>query len=125
MRASEAEVSSGFAAAAGGVPARRQAVRAVAFALILIAGLWSYRHEALAMGTRLRALQPYRELVSSLRNDPDFLLREHYAQPQQRIPRRDGHAADDLPPLVVFTDFECSVYYCEEQRLRRQAEGSV
>ena|GEM_PF-1304322 len=107
-------------AAVSTVPESRLAVHAVVFALILIAGLWFYRHQQLAMGSRLRALVPYKEMVSALRGDPEFLLREYYAQPLHRIlTRLDGHAAG-RPRLVVFTDFECGPCYCNAKRLREQ-----
>ncbi len=68
------------------VPAWRLGVQALAFGLIVIAGLWFYRHQQLAMGSRLRALLPYKQTVTALRGDPGFLLREYFAQQQQVIP---------------------------------------
>ena len=103
------------------VPESRLAVHAVVFALILIGSLWLYRHQQLAMGSRLRALVPYQQMVSTLRADPEFLLREHYAQPLHRIPAlSDDPAAESRPRLVVFTDFQCGACYCNAMQLREQ-----
>lgn len=105
----------------GTVPESRLAVHAVVFALVLIAGLWFYRHQQLAMGSRLHALVPYRQMVSTLRADPGFLLREYYAQPSHRIPAlSDDPATEGRPRLVVFTDFQCGACYCNAMRLREQ-----
>jgi predicted DsbA family dithiol-disulfide isomerase len=107
------------------LPAWRQAVQAVAFALVLIAGLWFYRHEQLAMGSRLQALLPYKQTVTTLRADPQFLMREYLAQRQEVIPaRQDDRPADYQPRLVVFTDFECPACYCSVTRMRRQASAA-
>lgn len=107
------------------MPASRQAAHAVVFALIIIAGLWFYRHEQLALGHQLRTLVPYKRLVTALRNDPSFLLREHYAQPWHRIPARpDEHATEDQPQLIVFTDFECPSCYCHALWLRKKASDA-
>ncbi|MCK4659748.1 MAG: DsbA family protein [Phycisphaerae bacterium] len=112
--ASTAELPSAWGeTTAGMIPASRQAVCAVVFALIFIGGLWFYRHEQLAMGRRLRALVPYKRVVMSLRADPAFLLREHNAQSRQPIPLRScEHPAAGQLHLVVFTDFECSPCSC-------------
>ncbi|MFQ5810910.1 MAG: DsbA family protein, partial [Armatimonadota bacterium] len=89
--------------------------------LILIAGLWQYRRAHLAFGDQLNKLLPYKSLVTSLQNDPEFLLREYYAQRQHQIPLRSGaFVAADRPQLVVFTDFECPACYCNSLAVRRQ-----
>lgn len=86
----------------------REAARAVGFALILIVGLWHYRGQHLAFKAEFEDLRPYKQLVTSLRTDPDFVLREYEAQPRHRIPPRPGESAsEDRPRLVVFTDFQC------------------
>ncbi len=91
----------------------RKATSVIAFALIIIAGLWVHRREKLIMGNQLRNMIGYRNLIVSLQNDPDFLLREYYAQPQFEIPlRRDEFIPADHARLVVFTDFECSALRC-------------
>ena len=99
----------------------REATRAVAFALILVAGLWMYRHEHLALGSQMNKLRPYKALVTSLKADPEFVLREHYAQPMRAIPPRIGEwRASDAPRLTVFTDFECPACFCNSQVVRTQ-----
>ena len=97
----------------------REVATAVAFSLILIAGLWAYRREHLAFQNGLRSLQPYKAIMTSLQEDPAFLLREYQAQPQQHIPLRSGEQNDSTQPqLTVFTDFECPACYCNSLRIR-------
>jgi protein-disulfide isomerase len=99
----------------------REAIRAIGLAMIVIGGLWLYRREHLAFEHSLDRLRPYRTLVASLRDDPDFLLREFYAQPQHQIPpRREESVTGDLPQLVVFTDFECPACYCNWRMVQEQ-----
>jgi hypothetical protein len=99
----------------------REVKSVITFALILVVGLWAYRRERLALQDRFDRLLPYRHLVTSLRQDPEFLLREYYAQPQYQIPPRPQEpVADGQPRLVVFTDFECSACYCNALALRGQ-----
>lgn len=103
------------------LPASRLAAHAVVFALIIVAGLWYHRHEQLALGNRLRVLVPYKQWVDALRQDPDFLLRDYYAQQRHDIPPRPNEPMPpDRPRLVVFTDFECSACYCSAVRLGAQ-----
>jgi protein-disulfide isomerase len=99
----------------------REVVTVAAFSLILIVGLWAYRRERLALQDRYYRLLPYRHLITSLREDPEFLLREYYAQPQHQIPARPQEpVAEGQPRLVVFTDFECSACYCNSVDVREQ-----
>ncbi len=99
----------------------REGTRAVAFALILVAGLWMYRREHLAVGAQMNKLRPYKALVTSLKADSEFVLREHYAQARHAIPTRDGETqASDTPQLTVFTDFECPACFCNSQTVRTQ-----
>ena len=94
----------------------REATNVIVFALILIAGMWVYRREHVALGAQMSKLRPYKALVTSLRKDPAFMLREHYAQPQYAIPTRDGEPDErDRPRLTVFTDFECPACFCNAQ----------
>ncbi|MHC4217799.1 MAG: DsbA family protein [Planctomycetota bacterium] len=92
---------------------KRQALAAVSVALVLVGGLWLYRRDNLSHRAERGRLLPYREMVISLQRDPEFLMREHLAQPHRDIPLRpteivpDGHAR-----LVVFTDFECPSCFC-------------
>jgi predicted DsbA family dithiol-disulfide isomerase len=63
----------------------------------------------------------YKTLVTSLRDDPEFLLREYHAQPQHEIPLRHGEPmGDEQPQLAVFTDFECPACYCNLLAVRKQ-----
>ena len=97
----------------------REATVVIAFSLILITGLWAYRRERLALQDQFDKLLPYRDLVASLRQDPEFLLREYLAQPQHQIALRPRESiAEDRPRLVVFTDFECSACYCNSLAVR-------
>ncbi len=106
---------------AGSVAGSRLAACACAFALVLTAGLWFHRHEQLAMADRLHALKPYKDWVTSRRQDPAFLLREHGAQPENAIPLRQGEqTGDDRPRLVVFTDYECAACACNAVKIRKQ-----
>ncbi len=106
----------------GTVGAAREAAHAVVFALILVAGLWSYRGDRLAVQDRISRLVPYKKLVLSLQEDPDFLLREFYAQDQHDLPPRPGESRENgVPDLVVFTDYQCQACYCKHLFLRQQA----
>ena len=99
----------------------REVTCVIAFSLILVVGLWAYRRERLALQDRYYSLLPYRHLVNSLRKDPEFLLREYYAQPQHEIPTRPRESVtEDQARLVVFTDFECSACYCNSMAVRKQ-----
>ena len=86
----------------------RQALSALTFSVVLIAGLWVYRGRHLAFQTQIARLAPYKTWVNAMRNDPAFLEREHLAQPRVEIPaRRDSCVPSACPQLVVFTDYEC------------------
>lgn len=89
----------------------------LAFAVVLIAGLWLYRSERLAMHGEMLRLVPYKNLVKALTSDREFVLREYHAQPQQEVlPASLGH-----PQLVVFSDYECRVCACPSRGVQRQA----
>lgn len=99
----------------------REATTAVAFSLVLISGLWAYRREHLVFRNELRSLLPYKAVVTSLQENPAFLLREFHAQPQQDIPLRSGEQSDSTQPqLAVFTDFECPACYCNSLTIRNK-----
>ncbi|MEE9266807.1 MAG: DsbA family protein, partial [Gammaproteobacteria bacterium] len=103
----------------------REATTAIAFSLILIAGLWAYRREHLAFRRERRTLMPYKHVVASLQKDPAFLLREYHAQPQHAIPLRLGEpTGNDQPQLTVFTDFECPACYCNALVVQKQIAGA-
>ncbi|MCZ6699452.1 MAG: thioredoxin domain-containing protein [Planctomycetota bacterium] len=102
----------------------REVANVLAVSLIVVAGLWLYRRERLAMQECINNLRPYKSLVSSLQEDRDFLMREHLAQPRDEIPRRSGEAsAENRPQLIVFTDFECPSCRCKSQSLKKQVIG--
>lgn len=99
----------------------REATSVMAFALIIIAGLWGYRREKILMAAQLGKLVPHKELVSSLRENPKFLLREYLAQPTVVIPQRPSEDSEgELPRLVMFTDYECPACYCNSLAVRKQ-----
>ncbi len=109
---------------------RREATTTIAFALILIGGLWSYRHAHLSMRNHVGRLAHYRHIVMTARQDPQFLMREYLAQPRHSVPLRDSEtAAADSPQIAVFTDFECHACYCTamalEQRAAEVFDGNV
>jgi len=96
----------------------REAVGAIACSLVVIAGLWAYRSERLALAEKWNRLARYKAMVTSLRENPQFLLREHQAQPKHDIPLRPTESAPaDLPQIVVFTDFQCPSCYCASREL--------
>ncbi len=97
---------------------RRAALSALAFSLVIIAGMWLYRRDHLAMGQQIQNLRPYREIVTALRADPDFLRREYYAQPLANLP--PNRAAQGRAELVIFTDYTCAACACNAQRLQNQ-----
>jgi predicted DsbA family dithiol-disulfide isomerase len=100
---------------------RRQVAGVIALWMIVVAGLWVYRSERIALQGRYDRLLPYRSLVKSFQADPEFLLREYYAQPAHEIPpRSDEPVAEGRARLVIFTDFECPACYCRSQALQAQ-----
>ena len=100
----------------------REVANAIAFSLIIINGLWFYRRERIAIQERIDGLLPHKLLVESLQENPDFLLREYYAQPVRTIvPRTGEFVGDGRAQLVLFTDFECPYCYCTS----RSAYGEI
>jgi len=96
----------------------REAASAIACSLVVIAGLWAYRSERLALAEKWGKLARYKAMVTSLREDPQFLLREHQAQPKHDIPLRPTESAPSgRPQVVVFTDFQCPSCYCASRQL--------
>ncbi|MCH8830721.1 MAG: thioredoxin domain-containing protein, partial [Planctomycetes bacterium] len=99
----------------------REAWSAVAFSLMLIAGLWIYRSERVAIQDQLDKQRPYRTLVTSLQKNREFLLNAYLAQPRLDIPPgREEPAEHDIPELVVFTDFECPGCHCNQLAIQNQ-----
>lgn len=93
----------------------------LAFTLILIAGLWFYRQERIAIQGQINKLLPHKELVTFLQDDPEFLLREFYAQPRLAIASQQGEStAYGQPSLDLFIDFECPACYCKSKSVRNQ-----
>ena len=107
--------------------AKRQAMCAACFALVLIAGLWLHRRELLALGQRVQAYKPFRAMVAELRADPDFLRWEYNRQPQwTEEVDEDGDCIEEASGsrLTVFTDFQCPSCVCADQRIKRLATPS-
>jgi predicted DsbA family dithiol-disulfide isomerase len=101
--------------------ATRQALAAIAMALVLVGGLWMYRRENLIHREDRNRLLPYQAMVVSLQRDPEFLMREYLAQPHRDIPLRETEVVcEGHPRLVVFTDFECPACYCNATTLQKQ-----
>jgi predicted DsbA family dithiol-disulfide isomerase len=99
----------------------REALAAVAFAATIIVGLGLYHRERLVVQHQIDKLVPYRQMVQSLRRDPDFLLREHLAQPRHEIaPHPDEPEAMGRPELVIFSNYACGHCYCAWRRVREQ-----
>ena len=100
------------------------ALRVMGFAVLLILGLWVYRGAKLDIRRQVARLMPYKEFVDRRQEDPAFLLREHYAQPQLAIPARsaatESETAPGRPRLVIFTDFQCPHSACFASRWRRE-----
>ncbi len=107
--------------AAGLTVTTRQALGTIAVATLIVGGLWLYRREHLQHLDDRHRLLPYQALVKSLQRDPEFLLREYYAQPWQTIPLRVTEAGrNDQRQLVVFTDFECPGCYCDAMTFQKR-----
>ena len=103
----------------------REATTAIAFSLVLISGLWAYRRETLVFRNGLRPLLRYKHVVTSLQQDPEFLLREFHAQPQHEIPLRSGEPGDiGQAQLALFTDFECHTCYINAVAVREKIIGA-
>ena len=83
-------------------------------------------HEARRQWRKLYAV---RDAIGELQSDPDFVLREYFAQPEVLLPPRSGTAADtpvDLAPprLVIFTNFDCRGCACFENVRRTVIEAA-
>jgi len=98
----------------------REAKGIMACSLIMIAGLWIYRNERLALQARLDNLASYKAMVKSLQKDTNFLVREYLAQPQYEFPSRPTEAThENQSELVVFTDFQCGACYCKSKWIQK------
>ena len=69
---------------------RLAAFRVVGFATLVILGLWVYRGAKLDIRQEAAKLLPYKQFVVERMSDPEFLLREYFAEPQRAISLRDG-----------------------------------
>ncbi len=99
-----------------------QAIRALVVALVLVAGLWMYRSQHLAFKEQWAKLMPYKALVTTLRSDKAFLLREHLAEPEQQVvPPTAALPASDRPQLVIFSDYDCPNCACGVDQIVRNA----
>jgi protein-disulfide isomerase len=82
-------------------------------ALVMIGGLWLYRRAHLVHQRQRADLGQYKALVTTLQQDPAFLLREHAAQPRHVFAlRRTEPTGADHHQLAVFTDFACPACFC-------------
>ena len=102
----------------------REALGAVAFSFVLIAGLWEYRSEHLALRDQWRKLVPYKTLVNELRDDRVFLLCEHRTGPLQAWGVAGEADCDDRPRLDVFIDYECPGCACRTTDVIEQAKAA-
>ncbi|MCH7885748.1 MAG: DsbA family protein [Planctomycetes bacterium] len=97
---------------------RWAAFRVVGFATLVILGLWVYRGAKLDVRQEAAKLLPYKQFVVERLSDPDFLLREYFAEPQRAISLRDGDsgggsvASAREPTVVIFGDFQCTHCAC-------------
>jgi uncharacterized membrane protein len=96
------------------------ALRIIGFAVLVVIGLWMYRGAKLETRQQVTKLLPYKEFVDNRKDDPAFLLREFYAEPEQILPGAnliDGEAQiEDVPTVTIFTDFQCSQCACFAQK---------
>jgi predicted DsbA family dithiol-disulfide isomerase len=90
----------------------REIAGVIGVCVVLVAGAGFYVRERLAFRDRMNWLAGYKTLVESLQENPAFLLREHYAQARHEIPLRSDETPQNMPRLVVFTDYECPSCYC-------------
>ncbi len=95
------------------LPTLFEVVRAASVALIVIAALWMYRGERLALQHQIDNGVAYRKIVDGMRSD-ERTLWHAFAQ--------DESAVIERPALTLFVDYQCPGCACALTRLRRQAE---
>ena len=101
---------------------RREVINALGVFVILTTGLWLYRQERIAIQGQVDQLRHYKTMVTDLRGDAEFLVREHFAQERVDIQLSSAEAQDaGAAQLVVFFDYECPSCFCNSQWLREQA----
>ncbi len=98
---------------------RGMTFRAVAVATVAIVGVtvmnWSYYDAMRSAKRQWHKVVAYRELIGQMRSDPEFLLREYFAQPVVELGSSSVSAegmTPDRPRLVVFGDFSCKACAC-------------
>ena len=101
-------LEAGYAATANTGSGRRLVFVAVLAAAAGTLGLWMYRAEHLALRDHWRKLLPYKAMVSELRGDRAFLLREFLAEEVHEFSGRPGETVETgRPRLVAFIDYQC------------------
>jgi protein-disulfide isomerase len=85
--------------------------RSLLAGLALVAALWLYRHDRIAVQARVDSLLPYRALVRQVQKDSTFLVQAYEAQPA--IPALANAAPGARAELVVFVDYECQPCFCK------------
>lgn len=95
-------------------------LKVMGFAALVIAGLWVYRGAKLDIRQEVAKLLPYKEFVQDLEKDPDFLLREYYAEPRRvvagRLADSEGQSEPGDPTVVIFSDLRCPHCACFASR---------
>jgi protein-disulfide isomerase len=110
-------------ASAGALVTHREAIGAMAVSLVLVGGLWVYRSDQLAMHENMKKLLPFKQLVKSMREDPAFLRREHFARdPVGALARQDRMAPSGRAQLVIFNDYQCPKCACAGAAAIQQAK---
>ncbi len=100
------------------------ALRIIGFAVVVVVGLWMYRGAKLETRRQVAKLLPYKEFVDQRMDDPAFLVREYFAQPEctalAESARDDGAPAGAVPVVTIFTDFQCGHCACFAHKWKRE-----
>ncbi|UCE58899.1 MAG: thioredoxin domain-containing protein [Phycisphaerales bacterium] len=98
---------------------RKLAFSAVAVAGMASVGLCLYFDAMSEVRRQWRKLAGVRQVLGSLQNDPEFVLREYFAQPLVEMPTRVAGGTSEAPDatdsntrLVIFTDYDCNPCAC-------------
>ena len=97
----------------------RQGMTAVAAIGLALAGLWFYYDTNMETRRQWRKAYALKQAFAELENDPDFVLREFFAQPVVDAALGEGASSstgDAEPRVVVFSDFLCRACNCFEVR---------
>lgn len=98
------------------------AVRVMAMAVVVIAGMWMYRASKLETRRQVAKFLPYMKFVEDRVTDHKFVVREFYAQPVNRLLLQtscpESMADSSVPCLVVFSDFACPHCGCFASKWR-------